>query len=474
MKKKKLGVITLAITLISLGVLLLLNNFIDIDIFNIFSIIWPCIIILFGLEIIIIRLIYKKKNEDVNISIDTISIVLLIIIIISSSVTASVNMAFSGLSLFKDGIRISHNFNVFYKYDSKFTKDYILESSGKDGIDVTNSFGNVEVYSSSSDKVEINAEINFKHNDEKLAEEISNKIINIDDSDRTIRIVSNIDRLQQERDKIGDISVSYYIKVPKSMMVDVENKFGNVTIDGIDKDANILNSHGNVEARSLGGKLSVENSFGNVDTDKINENVIVNNKHGNINIDNIEGDLTLRNAFGNIEAMNINGSVEIENSHDSILVQKVSKDVKIKGKYGNIETKNVKGKLTIENSNGNITVDKIDDEVNVANRFGNTDISEVSKSLRIVSKNGNINYSTSHPIEKGIDIDNEFGDINIDLPSTQKGSFNIVTEYGNISDRFGFAIKESINEQRINESNGNNEVKIDVRDRNGDIKILAN
>jgi len=105
MKKKKLGVITLAITLISLGVLLLLNNFADIDIFKVFSIIWPCIIILFGLEMIIVRQLYKSRNEDVNVSIDTISVILLIIIIVATSVVGNIKVAFSAFFIVDKKLR---------------------------------------------------------------------------------------------------------------------------------------------------------------------------------------------------------------------------------------------------------------------------------------------------------------------------------------------------------------------------------
>jgi len=400
--KKKIGIFTLAITLISLGILFLLNNFLEIDGYKIMSIMWPCIIILFGLEMIIIRQVYKKKDEDVNVTVDTLSMILLIIIVLTFSIVSNIRIAISKVDFLSDGFQISPNFNVIYKYTSDFSKNFEFEGTEKDKLILYNSFGNIEIYKSDSDKVEVSATIRIKHNNEELAEDISNKIIKVDDTGRTLRIVSNTDGFKYDNDRVKDIIINYYIKVPTNISVDVENSFGKITVDGIEKDTSIKNSFGDIKIKSINGQLDVENSFGNIDVINIEGDSIINNKYGNIDVNNIKGDLNLSNSFGSIE------------------------------------------------------------------------IFEVSEFVKIVSKSGDISLITTDRVKKGLDVDNEFGDINISLPLEQEGNFIVGTSFGKISNELGLNVDEALNEQTIRDNIGNSEVMINIRNSHGNIDIDVN
>jgi len=85
MNRKKIGTITLAITLIALGSLLLARNFIDVDTRLLLSILWPSIIIIFGIELIITKTLFAKEESKDNVKIDGLSITFLIFIVIISS-----------------------------------------------------------------------------------------------------------------------------------------------------------------------------------------------------------------------------------------------------------------------------------------------------------------------------------------------------------------------------------------------------
>ncbi len=404
-EKKRIGLITFAITLISLGVLLLMRNFLNINLKTIISIAWPCIIILFGIEFIITKIILSKKQEDIRAYVDPLSTILLSIIIVIASIYSSFsfNDRFGFSTIIKsfdlgDISRVVSN----YKDESIYNYSYSIDSKNKEELQIINSFGNVEITEGLGENIEITAEIRIRYNDEAYAEELSKSIVKIDETRSVINVLSDIDSSKYDRDRAGDIGVSYNIRVPRPIKVNVDNKFGNTAVKSNKKD------------------------------------VEINNQHGNIEVVDITGAAKLKNSFGNTTVKNISADVEVDSEH------------------GNIVVKNVKGDLF------------------AYNQFGNIDVDNANKFTKIISKNGNISYKTDELIEKGVEIENEFGNIDISVPSNQKGSFNIKAEFGEIKNKLGLNVTEGITEQSINDLIGNSNIKFYIRSRNGNVNLYTN
>ncbi|WIV11394.1 hypothetical protein [Proteiniborus sp. MB09-C3] len=473
MQKKKIGIITFAITLISLGILLLMKNFTDINLKIIFAIAWPSIIILFGIEIIITKFVLSRRSEDVRTYVDPLSVIMLCIIIIIMSIYSSFNFDFlSNLQSFDlgDFSRIVSS----YKDESTYNYTFTINTEGKDELQVLNSFGNVEIIEGSGDNIEIAAKIKIRYNDKTYADELSKNIVKIDESGSSLKVLSDLDNSKYDRDKAGEISVSYDIHMPAHIKANIENKFGNTTVKDIKKDVKINNQHGNIEVADIIGAVKLDNSFGSTIVDNISEDAEIDSKHGDVVIDNVSKDLTVNNSFGSIKATNIKGSADISNQHNSVYVENVEKDVKIKNQFGWVDAKNIGGNLNIESEHDNVNVENIKGELYTYNKFGNISVNSVSKYIKIISNNGNISFKTNELIEKGIEIENEFGNIDITVPSDQKGSFNVVAEFGEIKNRLGLNVTEGITDQSINDFIDNSNIKFYIRSRNGNIDLNTN
>lgn len=441
MQKKKMGVITFAITLISLGVLLLIRNFADIDLKTAFAIAWPSIIILFGIEIIITKLILSRSSEDIRTYIDPLSVIMLSIIVVIASI-------YSSFSFIKDinffSIVKSIDFEDIsvgmtnYKDSSIYDYNYTINPESKNELELINSFGDVEIVEGSGDNIELATEIKIKYNDKTYADELSKNIVKIDKSGSSIRIYSDLDSSNYDKNRAGQINVNYVVRMPGYIKANIENKFGDTIVKNLKED------------------------------------VEIDNEHGNIEVTDIAGSLRLKNSFGDIKATNIKGAIDIENQHDNVYVENIEKDVKIKNRFGNVDAKNIGGNLNIENEHANIDVEDIKGDLYIYGKFGNIDIDSANKFIKIISNNGNIAVRTREIIEKGVEIENEFGNIDITVPSNQNGSFNVVTEFGEIKNRLGLSVTEGITEQSINDFINNTNIKFYIRSRNGNINLNTN
>lgn len=441
MQKKKVGVITFAITLISLGILLLMRNFIDIDLKTIISIAWPIIIILFGLEIIVTKIILSRTSEEIRTYVDPLSVIMLSIIIIIASIYSSFSFgkSLNFFSIMKsvdlgDISRITSN----YKDEEAYKETLIINAENKDELQLINNFGNVEIKGGLGESIEIKTEIRIKYNDRAYADELSKNIVKIEKPSNVVRVFSDLDSSKYDKSRAGDISVNYEIRVPEHIRTTTQNKFGNTTVRNVKKDVEINNQHGNIEVTNVTGTVELYNSFGNTDIYDISESVEVDSEHGNVSVKNVEVDANIKNRFGNVDAIDIGGNLNIENEHANIDVENVMKDLYVYGKFGNIE-------------------------VNNANKF-----------IKIISSNGNIVYNSNEIIQKGVEIENEFGNISISMPSNQKGNFNIIAEFGDIKNRFGLNVTEGITEQSINDFVGSSDIKFYIRSKNGDINLNTN
>ncbi|WP_202708069.1 DUF4097 family beta strand repeat-containing protein [Sporosalibacterium faouarense] len=432
MKRRKIGIITLAITLIALGGFLLANNFLELNSRLISSLLWPSIIIIFGLEIIISKIIFDRKDQDVKASIDGISVVLLIIVIVITSVVSTVSFS---ITPFRFNLsNIFNGRNPFYSHSSTYSKDYEIILNNRDKITIDNIYGNVKIEKTKGDKIKVLAEISMDYNDQEYADEISEKLIEISEREDRIDIESMVETYNGNN-TIGNIRVSLFIQTPPDVEVEVENGYGDVSIEEINKNVKIENEHGQVELRSINGSVDVTNSYDRVEVEKVTQDVKIINKHGEVNIKKVDGNILVRNSYDAINIEEVKGDLEIENSHDKIYVDNIDGNVEIVSQYGDVEVKDANKEIDIRNRHGKILVRAED------------------------------------IIEGDIDIVNEFGDIDIDLLEDQEGKISAYTKHGEIYTDFDLEINEDVTENSLDGKLGESEVEIQIETKNGNIEI---
>lgn len=83
MKIKRVGLVTMGLSLISLGIIMLLDQFNILDGYMFVLKLWPSMLIILGIEVLYNNYL-KNKNDDIDIRIDFISVIIIFIVIFTN------------------------------------------------------------------------------------------------------------------------------------------------------------------------------------------------------------------------------------------------------------------------------------------------------------------------------------------------------------------------------------------------------
>jgi len=190
----------------------------------------------------------------------------------------------------------------FYQYESVFDKSFEVNSAEVKRLDINNSHGDVNVSKYDGDSIKIEAVILVKSNDEVHAAGIAENVVEVIEGETTVISTKNESLLLTDNEQV---SVDYYIKVPKELTYDIKNKFGETVLENLEGDIKLESSFGQIKVKDTTGDVQIENSHSEIQVRNITGRVEINNEHGNIfysNKDISSQDIILISKFGSITA----------------------------------------------------------------------------------------------------------------------------------------------------------------------------
>lgn len=466
MRQWRVGTFTMGVLLIALGVIMIIARMYGLPAIEHIINWWPVILIMLGLEILIFSVI-PGQNES-RISFDGFSVFMIIIIMIFSL------GAYGATNFLKDitGLNIFNSLPQNSKYQSNFKKNITIESMGKDKIVLSNRFGNVQAIKGSGDNIEIQAEITIHNNDEDYAKQISDLIVDVSQTN-PVRITSKRENYLSDRSKVQNININYILKVPEGMAVEIDNEYGKVFMEGIDASAKVLNKHGDVEIKRIGGELYVENSFARVELNEIKGKAEVHNKNGAMTVKGVGGSLIANNSYGSVEIAEVKGDTKVSNNNAKIKVENVEGKLSVDSKFCQVYVDGIKGNLEVKGNNGSMAFDDIGGDVKADNKYGSIELVNASKSVNLINTNGSIVFDSNKIVEKSVNIENQYGSVTIKVPKSQQGYYKANVRYGKISNEFNLSINKGNNEETLEGKVGEGAASFNLSNKNGDIKLQA-
>ncbi|WP_432405942.1 DUF4097 family beta strand repeat-containing protein [Wukongibacter sp. M2B1] len=466
MKERKMGIFTLAITLILLGGLFLLNNFTQINIYYILSIFWPSVIIILGLEIVFSKFIFEKSEAKTKLSISGKSIFFILLIVFMSFTLSWIHKIPLDIDIDGDFIPLS------YKKETVSSKDITIDVNDKNKLKVINSFGYVNVKKGEDKDIKVSMSTTIRHNsDNEEAKKIADKIIEIiDDTGDSIKLINQREKYTINNE-IGDIEVNLDIMIPDGIEVDITNKHGYTSLINCKGTSTIYSEHGNIFVENLIGDLNIKDAHSDVEVIDIDGKAIVKNKHGKVFAKNIGKDLNIVNEHGDVSVNSVGGNVDIDNSHQSIEVEKIGGNLIIESEFCKIDINEIDGDIKVNGKHGNIGARDIDGNVRISNEHGRIKLSSANKIIELQNKNDEIVFESNKVISGRLKVENEHGGIDIKLPKNQEGRFYVYTNYGKISNNFDLKINTNNSEESINEIIGEKNTEVNIKAQYGDIRI---
>ena len=268
-------------------------------------------------------------------------------------------------------------------------------------LSISNQFGDVDISHWDKKEVKVEIEVLVDYKNEKKGQEMIDKIqIKIKDEANEISLKTVIN------DKKNDVSIgknekmeiNYVVYMPSDIQLELENKFGDITLDMLTARAEIELQFGSAK---IGKLMHQENEL----SFKFSDPVIIDELGG--------GEVDVK--FSKLELGNC-GDLELKSEMSTTNVGNMGKS-EVKVSHGGFNVKSAQ-RLEMKSSMSTVRIDKLQEGGSIDVGHGKLIIGELSKEfegLEIDSKFGPVEIGIEQGSKLRLDAENSMSDLN--LPS---------------------------------------------------------
>jgi hypothetical protein len=364
MNKKGVGAgsLTLGLLLIIIGILFLVSNFTDINVWSRAWRYWPLILIFFGLFKIFQSITQERETRAGD-------IILIIFIIIAGLIITQIA-----------------NLEPYFRFDWG-QEDFTYKSEGEIScqpesiVAITNRYGDINVIPWPEEKIKVVMEKRVWARSRGDAEKYQKNIVHsLEKKLDKIEIVTEFD---QPRNKWMDFNADLEVKVPQRTFLEIYCEEGDVFVSDIagnqkveskSGEVYIENIEGNLEVNGREGKLTVED----IKAQNIKNGLRIDNPHGDVIAFSIEGGLEIRTKHSEVELNNISGKADIEALYCEVSLSEVEGDVFVETNDNIVEIEDISGNVEIKAPNCEVFVSNIQKDLIIESSDNKTDVEEIT------------------------------------------------------------------------------------------------
>ncbi|HEY7513812.1 MAG TPA: DUF4097 family beta strand repeat-containing protein [Vicinamibacteria bacterium] len=234
-------------------------------------------------------------------------------------------------------------------------------------LEVTNSFGRVQVVAGEEDVVELTLRKVVFRPSESEAREFADRV-----SPR-VETVGGVVRVSTNRDEVG-----------RDDRVGFETNLSLVVPPGTA--VTIVNEHGAVDVQDA-ASADVTSSFEDVRVVRVKGAVDLKSRHGDVVVSDVEGALTLSGRHGAVEVRNVGGRAKLDTQHGSVSATAVG-GLEIDHAHGDVAVEDVRGDLRVTNNHGGVVARGVRGQASVETSFDNVELTDVDANARVKVEHG--------------------------------------------------------------------------------------
>ena len=365
-----------------------------------------------------------------------------------------------------------------------FTDQPVVNNDLKSGMTVfvNNSYGSVKISGGSSSlKATLAKGVRGWSQDEahKIADRIHLVMNQTGDS---LTISTNRDEIAEQ------FTTDIQIELPSYVSVRVNDSYGsfsasringgltgkltNVDTDlsGIVGDVNLALSNSDVNATNIDGNLTVTGAK-RVRLSKVSGGVNVSSiaaSNGAVELYDISGPVKVNAPFCRIVAQNLDQSAEFKTEHANIVDVSHAEDVVIQAPHSDVRVKDISGDLRIASSNStlqlssiageleveaeqcSVNADEIKGSVSIETTHGAVVVKNFYEAVRVETSYRDVILSTTTEPTGDIEVQNDHGQIKLEIPSSSRFHLDAQTPNGQIQP-IGFNQLEKVRNSLVGE-----------------------
>ena len=222
MRRWRVGSLSMGIILLAFGVLLLVSFFVKVNVINIILMLWPIVLICIGLEIVL--QLFLKRDEDIKIKYDVLSILFTSAILI---VSTGIYAATSVMGMFDTKQEFYAVCNI---KPQTVRVDKTETLAGADGLRVSGGFSKIKVVPTNGSAISVKYSVLAETNDADYAKKACEGMVEFDLS-KEVLLLSNADMVGYDR-RMSYPIVQCIIYLPEGKTLDLTECGGtSITID---------------------------------------------------------------------------------------------------------------------------------------------------------------------------------------------------------------------------------------------------
>ncbi len=320
-----------------------------------------------------------------------------------------------------------------------FTKKFHDEFEvGKSTLfEISNKFGNITIENTTENKITIDAEIIINSGSQEKADKIMKKI-NVTIS-KTGDVVTAKTEMEDINTGNANFEINYRVFMPSYLNINLENKYGGVTIDELTGKSNLAVKYGSLNVKKLldgNDKPLSTIDLGycnNSQIDEINWGKLII-KYSDLKI-NAGKALVLASKYSKLKIGKFS-SIVGETGYDEIDIDDVNNLVFI-AKYTDIEIDNLTEKLKLDNKYGDLEIRTVPagfENIEVLSKYANIRIglaADADYQIEVKTSYAHIQHGDLK-ISQRIKDDFSMEIIGQTSDKVEKGKVKIFSEYGDV------------------------------------------
>jgi hypothetical protein len=273
------------------------------------------------------------------------------------------------------------------EYTKTIKKEFGITTNGV--VNITNKYGKVEIETWDRDRVKVEVRITVVASSEKNAQEVFDRI-RIDFANRSDYIKAQTEIASKKSSwwswatgSDSDFYIDYRIKVPKSINLELSNKYGDVIIPNMDGWAKLELKHGNFDIKKMSDDIQVDVQHGNGILES-GKDVKINGVHSNLTIKQADK-MELTTKHTNV-AIKEAGEISCSSKYDNYAIGRVS-DFSNNGKYDNIDIESA-GQVDINTKYSHLRLMAISQKLDLNMEYGDAIVKQLARGFENVNLDG--------------------------------------------------------------------------------------
>ncbi len=167
--------------------------------------------------------------------------------------------------------------------------------------------------------------------------------------------------------------IDLVVYVPKYLAVTVNDRSGDLFIEGIENDLTVRDRSGFLEIKNIKGNLKLKDSSGDIKLVNINtreeekKRITISDRSGTIRLKGANADIELFDRSGDISIGKISGNISLTDASGHLFIEEIEGNLKLNDASGDIKATDINGNVTLSDNSGGVYVNHVTQSVHVKN-----------------------------------------------------------------------------------------------------------